>query len=311
MEEKHKEYLNYNFSDNEEFRRYIDGIEPPPPLSKIERYKKKFYRLKVDKDFDVDYEPQSVPQPQQAPRAEQGSATEQPRKAASQSIPFTTKLQLVLFLAFLLAFPFGYINRTFYHIIPIALAFIVGLLKKYGRPRFASWYWRGVFMDDHFNNLVGTVVCGISMSSTISIWIPLFLRAIIFIVEFISLAARKGSKLAQSIDGSTKAIARNKENLLTFKADLEVYIGFYLLLALIMRWVSIMLPLFYWQVMQIRYMVSPYSQIALNKLADQMDSIIAHPNCPFLAKWPLKGLRKLGSFMVKMSQPQPQQAQTQ
>jgi len=306
MEEKYKEFLKYDFGANEEFRRYLDAIEPPPPLSKIELYKKKFYRLKVDKEFDIKYEPdaQSSPPPQ-----EQGTATEETKDSSSKAISLITKLQLVLFIAFFLAFPIGYVMRTYYHVIILALAFVVGLLKKYGRPRLESLYWREVFMDDHFNNLVGTVVCGISMSNTISIWLPLLLRSITFVVEFISLAARKGSKLAQTLNKSTSSIARNKENLLTFKADLEIYIGFYLFIALIMRWVSLLLPLFYWQIMQIRYMVSPYTQIALNKLADQMDFIIAHPKCPFFVKWPLKGLRKLGAFMVKMSQPQPQQSQ--
>ena len=118
-------------------------------------------------------------------------------------------------------------------------------------------------MDDSVHNLIAAVVCIMSFSSTVAVWFPLILRAVIFIAECINLLARGGNKLAQIGNKLTVGIVNKKENLLTLKADLEVYIGFYLILALVMGWVSLMLPLFYWQIMQVKYMINGYSRIAL------------------------------------------------
>ena len=316
MEQKYKEYLNYNFANNEEYRRYIDAIEPPPPYSKIEYYKKKFYRLKVDKEFDIDYNPdvkETSPPPQQSAPTEatdaKESKTEDEKSSSSEApkpIPLTTKIQLMLHIVFLLSFGFGYIIRSYYHPIPLCLAFLIGAFKKHGRPKFEGWYWRGLIADWNFHDLVTTIFCGISHSNTIAIWVPILIRSFIFIADFINLASRKGSGLAQSINKFTHSASEKREDFLTLKADLEVYIGFYVILALAMYWVTLMLPLFYWQLMQVKYLINPYTSIAFNKLAYQMDYIVAQPNCPFFIKWPLKGLRKLGSFLTNMMRAQPQ-----
>ena len=330
MEAKYKEFLAYNFGENEQFRRYIDAIEPPAPLAKIPFYKKKFYKLRVDPEFDINYNPEN-PQPEEKkaeseeskakpasddlPSGEPQSRPQEEQKTASQpqmmqkSLPWATKLQMMLFFVFLCTFPLGFIARSYYQGIPLILGFIVALVKKYGMPKFNRHYWQGLFMDDHFHNMVSVIVCIISASSTIIIWFPIILRVVIFLAECVSLMAKYGSKLAQITNKVTGKVAEQRDRLLTFKADLEIYAGFYLVLALLMGWVSLILPLFYWQIMQVKYMLNGYSRIALDKLASQMDGISSHPSCPFPLRWLLQGLRKLGAYMVKMTQPEAPQPQ--
>jgi len=293
MEQKYKEFLNYNFTDNEQFRRYLDAIEPPPPHSMIDRYKKKFYRLKVDKDFDIDYEPEK-----KVPLKEKGKSA----NAVSTFIPWATKLQLILFAAFLLTFPIGYLLKSYYHMAPLSLAFLIGVLKKHGRPTLSSQYWELVIVDDHLHDLVNTIICTLSFSCTIALYIPLLLRTLLFMAEFVSLAAKKRNNLAKLVNKLTGTISTNRESLLIFKADFEVCIGFYLIIALIMRWAPLTYIIFYWQFLYIRYSLSPYITTSFNKLAIQIDSITSHSSCPFFIKWPLKGLRRLGSFMVGITQ---------
>ena len=332
MEGKYKEFLGYSFGENEAFRRYIDAIEPPPPLSKIIYYKKKFYRQAVDHEFDINYDPdkpatQNVP-PQEEKKTEQEEKKGSEEQKASEekkgedktipedkkdsspsekkTLPWLTKFQLMLFFVFLCMFPLGLVARSYYHGVPVLLAFLIGVIKKYGLPKFNKMYWQGLFMDDHFHNLVGTIVCITSASSTVIVWFPIILRAVVFCAECIMLMSRNGNKLAQIAHKCTGKIAEKREFLMTFKADLEVYAGFYLIGALLMGWVSLVLPLFYWQMMQIKYMISGYTRIALDKLAEQMDTIISNPSCPAPLRWILQGLRKLGSYMAKMTQPEPQ-----
>jgi len=314
MEQKYKEFQAYNFAANDKWLAYMDAIFPPPPMSKIEYYKKKFYRLHVDKDFDVNYDPNQKPaneQPQNTGPAPQNNppqeetknenASSEPR--AKKSVPWQTKIQMVLFTAFLLTFPMGHIAHSYYHGIPLALAFIIGIWKKHGMIKFNKLYFQALLWDEHLHNLISTIICIISTGGTVVIWIPLILRALIFIAECIGLLAKSGSKFAQLGNKITGKITANKEFLMVLKGDLEIYVGFYLIIAIFMRWVSLIMPLFYWQIMQVKYMLNGYTRSSFDKLADQMDYIIAQPNSPFFVKLPLKGLRKLGSYLSKMGQP--------
>jgi hypothetical protein len=47
MEEKYTQFKEYDWA-------YYTNIFPTPPPSKILIYKKKFYRNKIDLDFDID-----------------------------------------------------------------------------------------------------------------------------------------------------------------------------------------------------------------------------------------------------------------
>ncbi len=326
MEQKYKDFLNYDFTANEQYRPYMDSLYPPPPLTKIPHYKKKFYKQYVDHDFDVNYDPEkreekpstAGPAPseeqKEKPAEENAKKSEEEEKktdspqAHRKALPWITKLQMMLFTVFLFTFPVGLVARSFYHGIPLALAYVIALLKKYGMPKFQKIYWQSLLMDEHTHNLIGAVVCIMSFSSTVIVWFPQILRAVLFLAESLHFMANNGNKMAKLVDGISGKVSGQKESLLSFKADLEVYTGFYLIVALLTGWVSLVLPLFYWQVMQIRYLMSGYSRQALDKLAYQMDWLISHPSCPLPFKWILKGLRTAGSYMAKMGQPQPEAA---
>ncbi len=57
MENKYMEFIRYDWDNSEEWKNYLENIFPPPPQSRILYYKKKFYKLKVDSNFDINYIP--------------------------------------------------------------------------------------------------------------------------------------------------------------------------------------------------------------------------------------------------------------
>ena len=57
MDEKYKQFKEYNWVESKEWQLYYSNLFPTPPPSKILRYKKKFYKNKIDPNFDIDYEP--------------------------------------------------------------------------------------------------------------------------------------------------------------------------------------------------------------------------------------------------------------
>ncbi len=61
MEQKFKSFQDFDWSNNQGWQSYFSNLFPTPPLSKVERFKRKWYRDNVDKDFDVTYQPSEQP----------------------------------------------------------------------------------------------------------------------------------------------------------------------------------------------------------------------------------------------------------
>lgn len=72
MEEKLKKYLEYSWKDDKKWQVHLNNLYPVPPLKILEKRKKKWYRDNVDKDFDVDYNPEEEAKRPQNQQQRQG-----------------------------------------------------------------------------------------------------------------------------------------------------------------------------------------------------------------------------------------------
>lgn len=64
MEEKFKEFLNFDWKTSKEWEQYFNincYIAPPITGDKILKARKKFYKLKIDADFDINFNPETTP----------------------------------------------------------------------------------------------------------------------------------------------------------------------------------------------------------------------------------------------------------
>lgn len=295
MEIKERKFGEYKFEQDDNFRKYIESIEPPPPLNKISYYKRKYYKLKIDPDFVINYGSEFTEYVGFLPKAE----VKQKQEAEIKStITLTSFFQMILFSVFLVSFPIGFYLNSNYYGMPLAFSFFIGIFKKNGFPKFQYHYWQIIFSDDHFHNFINTIVCILSNNSTVVIWFPLIIRAISFISECLSRIFNENSKIYFIIKKFPE-----KSHLFALKGELEIYLGFYLTAILFLGWVSFLLPLFYWQIIQFRYLINDNTKVSIDKFASELDSIIIHPSCPFLIRWLLTGLRKIGTFMVSLIKP--------
>ncbi len=46
-------YANYDFRNCPKWKKYIGSLYPTPPLNKIEKFRRKFYKREIDPEFDV------------------------------------------------------------------------------------------------------------------------------------------------------------------------------------------------------------------------------------------------------------------
>ena len=56
LTESLKNYQQYDFKSDSAYAAYIDKFYPTPTGHLLELKKRKYYREKVDKEFDVDYD---------------------------------------------------------------------------------------------------------------------------------------------------------------------------------------------------------------------------------------------------------------
>ena len=55
QEHKEAQYKAHNWASDEKWQSYLNGVYPVPPLAKLEKIKRRWYRNNVDKQFEVDF----------------------------------------------------------------------------------------------------------------------------------------------------------------------------------------------------------------------------------------------------------------
>jgi hypothetical protein len=55
--DKFKSYEKYNWANDQKWQEYYKGLYPVPSAKIVEKRKRAFYKKNVDKDFDVDFDP--------------------------------------------------------------------------------------------------------------------------------------------------------------------------------------------------------------------------------------------------------------
>ena len=65
MEYKYSQFLRFDWGANSQYQHYLDNIFPTPPLSRMERFKHRWFRDNIDPGFDVDYNPPTEEQKHQ------------------------------------------------------------------------------------------------------------------------------------------------------------------------------------------------------------------------------------------------------
>lgn len=49
-------FKEYDFDSNSKFKKYIMGIYPEPKGLLLRKYKRKFFKIEVDPDFDINFD---------------------------------------------------------------------------------------------------------------------------------------------------------------------------------------------------------------------------------------------------------------
>lgn len=59
MQAKYDAYKRYNWQGDPKWQLFLSNLLPVPPIAVLEKRRRRWYKLNIDKEFDVEFEPET------------------------------------------------------------------------------------------------------------------------------------------------------------------------------------------------------------------------------------------------------------
>ena len=316
MEEKYKKFKEFNWVESEEWQAYYRNLYPTPPPSKILRYKKKFYRNKIDEDFDIDYKPPGEEETNPTTGSSTSSNTNTSSNYTNQSYQqnFTPEqtfetynaaqsfahpinssmlvnIETALMVLFMISLPLR-IKTTLLAV----LAFGVRTVRTVGIPQFNLNYLQALVMNDNFHTLI---FAGQTLVDRFNYYmmVPVAVSALIALADNLKKSNINIGGIKKHID----TINQQKENLIQDKTHIEVAIGFISVAGIFLKLNSILTPVIYWQMMKVRYTLNPYIKQSFKELNQYTNNFKNSNKCPGPLKFVIEKIQWAFNYMGQVN----------
>lgn len=297
MEAKFKKFQEFNWKDSEEWQSYYRNLFPTPPGNKIDRYKRKFYKLKIDSDFDINYNP---PDPSSSSSSSQSPNFQPSSPANPINSPLLSQIETLLFVLFFFSLPFHFHTLKF-----ASLSLLIRAIRLCGKPQFSTAYAQILFTNDTFHMLLYTVILFIDRFNYFTT-LPTCLGILIYTAENVKALNIPSLPFSKYID----LILSKQTELLQCRAHIEVANGFLLVIGVFLRTNSLILPILYWQTMKVRYVMNAYIQNSFRLLNVKVNEFKNQPTTPSIMKTIIEKIQWLFEYMGKVDIPQEGQQQS-
>ena len=315
MDEKYKQFKEYNWVESKEWQLYYSNLFPTPPPSKILRYKKKFYRNKIDPNFDIDYEPpqeenntsnntqySNANQNYSNQTNQQSYTNEQTfetyRAAQSLAHPINSKNLLVIETISLTLFIFSLPVRYKTNLLAI-IPFLIRTIRQVGVPQFNMTYLQAALMNDACHTLLFSVQIVIERFNYYLIF-PVIISAVIALSDNMRSFNAKLPLAQQYID----LINNKKEEIIQTRSHVEVAIGFVSIIGIFLKLNSFLTPIIYWQMVRVKYTLNPYIKQSFKEINQFANDVKNNEKCPGIVKTIIDKVQWAVDYMGKMYSPQ-------
>jgi len=179
-------------------------------------------------------------------------------------------------------------------------------LNKTGLPKFNMDYLRKVIPEEHFHNLGYLGVIFFLGGFNLIAYSPLLIFAYIYVSDYAMeyLRHSPNSPIPSFVRPFLQKGVTNKPQLLTLKADLEIYVGIYLIIGWFFGWSSLVSIIFFWQFIRLKYMLNNQTQQAFVRFKGLIDGYVNAPSCPGIVKTGWRKCQDLAAWSVKFDQQQ-------
>ena len=303
MEEKYKKFKEFEWEKSKEWQLYWSNLYPTPPASKIERYKRKFYKNKIDSDFDIDYKPKET-QNQNSTSNSNSNQNYNSTYTDSNSgysytyafppfspikSPLLKTIETYLLFFFLLSLPFRFYSKQIAFV-----AYLIRTLRLNGIPKWKVEYLQGLMGIDSVHVFFYSLMLFIERFNYYLI-LPVALAAVVDSCDNL-----KDDKNLMFFKKYFDLVLNKKENLLQERANIEVGIGFLLIVGVFLKLNSFLLPIIYWQLMKVKYFLQPRIKKSFGILNGYVNKFKNSQNCPGLLKVVIDKIQWLFEYFGKV-----------
>ena len=301
MEEKYKKFTEFDWKNSKDWQLYWSNLYPTPPVSKIERYKRKFYKNKIDSDFDIDYKPKESSNQNNTNSTYTDSNTgysysyAYPPFNPINSLLLKTMETYLLFF-FLLSLPFRFYSKQI-----ATVAYLIRTLRLNGIPKWKVEYLQGLMGIDSVHVFFYSLILFVERFNYYLI-LPVALAAVVDSCENL-----KNEKQLEMFKKYFDLVLSRKESLLQDRANVEVGIGFLLIVGVFLKLNSFLLPIIYWQLMKVKYFLQPRIKKSFEMLNANVNKFKNNKNCPQMLKFVVEKIQWLFEYFGKIEPKNQQQ----
>ena len=137
------------------------------------------------------------------------------------------------------------------------------------------------------------------------VFIPLFLNAYVQASEYgrIVLSRNPRTPVLSSLKGYIDRAVNQRAQFVEMKGDMEVGIGFYLIIVWFFGWSNVFIIFFYWQFLRMKYVINYGTRATFAKIRLFVDRKLAAPGVPAVAKTLWTKVKSACEWVVKLDQP--------
>lgn len=278
MEAKYKKFLEFDWQNSQEWQLYYSNLYPTPPGNKIEKYKKKFYKNKIDPEFDINYSPNT--------NTNNNSNNYTGYNTANQNYQYSTNpvnksesifnIETILFVCFFLSLPLKLYSRLI-----LTIALFTRAIRYCGAIQFNVTYLQSLIQTDCFLPLLSHITTCMDRFNYFVIF-PVGVSALIFLCE--NVHSRKIEDKFPFFKKYVDWVIKNKIQINIHRAESEIFVGVLLIFGLFFKLNSIFSVIAYWQISRVKYIMSSDLQKAYYNANCALNNIKNNNACPGLIK---------------------------
>lgn len=276
-DESLQQFLDFDWS-HEGWQSYVEGLYPAPNAKQMLKFKKKWYKKKIDSEFDDSWEPPAPPGEEKAAN-DGGGGQSSSAQSAFPGASYTDGTRwavmgpksTICFVAYALAMiiAIGAVAGVFppwQALWVLVGAFLLEILSKYGLKLNAT-YLHALLLDD-----VGAmpIMAVTLLMPGLHPYVRTMALSSPFITALLSFSqiCKFYGKLSPTIHDFFAPLAEPsaRHQVMQFRSHLEVGLGFILISGVFGAFAAPVSGIFYWNFMMMRYMLSPWTQHSFRKI---------------------------------------------
>ena len=292
MEEKFKKFQNFDWVKSELWQSYYRNLYPTPPPSKLDKYKRKFYKLKIDPEFDINYKINQDKNNNNSTNYKTNNNynnyTNYNNNNKQNKFSYTIIIESMILFFFLISIVFNSHSLFF-----CFLAYLIRTYRECGIIKFNIEYLQNIIINESFQNLMYNILLFIDKFNYYLIF-PSLISSIIDLSENLKILNFPFFK--NYID----SIIKEKNKLIQDKSYIEVLIGFFLIIGKFFNLNSYLIIILYWQLIRIKYSINPSIQTAFSNINKYINNFKNQSNCPSIIKLIIDKIQMLFQYFNKL-----------